>query len=731
MSSIAKYGLGFMLLTSTAMPALAASASPADAGAQTAASASADAPGTSEIIVTAQKRAERLENVPIAISSVGPAVLSANGISSTAQLTQVIPSLRLDYSGPFAQPSVRGVTSTAPGNGNSANVATYVDGFYQPSMLSNDFQLLNVTNVSVLKGPQGTLFGRNATGGAILVTTRDPSFVPTAEAAVSYARFNHITANAYVSTPLTDKIAFDIAGMYEYGDGYVTNVFTGSKNEGQFRKYVIRSKLLFKIDDKTKLVLSYQHTNADDPNQQLGSLYNGIGIADFVPGAIITTDPRQVSEDFKPIFKVNLNVVTAKLEHDFDWATLTSYTQYRQQKTEIEGDEDKTNIPVFGYDFFYQDHSFSQELNLTSKGGTKLNWVLGAYYFSDKDRQPIFYATFSGSPLFPVYSDYQNTSAGAFFADGTYEVADHLFVTAGARYSTEKRTAGYVQFSPAGAITATADNQKTFNSFTPRAVVRYQISDRTNIYASYSKGFKSGAFNSSGQDVANPVNPEKIDAFEIGFKTASSKVRFNSSAFYYNYKDLQLSAILGTATLLTNAASAHIYGADADLTVTPIAGLDLRASLAYTHARFASFPAAPLYTQCTSPVLCGPGLGALTVSTFDATGLTLPRAPEFTASVGAAYTFAIGTSHMTLNADYFHTSTVFFDPANQFPQKGYGLLNLRATYSLPGDNVSFSIFGTNVTNSTYRMQVLPQAPFQITQTFAEPASYGAAVHFKF
>jgi iron complex outermembrane recepter protein len=721
MLSYAKYGFGLALMSSVSMPAFAAADAPQPA---------AEAP-TQEIIVTAQKRSEKLENVPIAISSVSGDVLMKGGISSTAQLTQVIPSLRLDFSGPFAQPTIRGVGSTAPGNGLSANVATYVDGFYQPSMLSNDFQLLSVTNVSVLKGPQGTLFGRNATGGAILVTTRDPSFTPTAEVAVSYARFNHIAANAYVSAPLTDKIAFDIAGMYEYGDGYVTNVYTGNPDEGRFRKYVIRTKLLVDVDPDTKLVLSYQHSNASDPNQQLGSLYDGIGIADFVPGAIITTNPREVSEDLTPIFKLNLNAWTAKLSHDFGWGSLTSYTQYRVQGTFIQGDEDKTNIPIFGYAFNYKEHSFSQELNLSSKDSARFTWVLGAYYFNDKDREPIFDATYLGSAFYPVYSDYQNTSAIAGFADGTYEVVDHLFLTAGLRYSSEARSAGFVSYAADGTTTDIQNNSKTFNSLTPRAVIRYQLSPRTNVYASYSMGFKSGAFNASGQDVSNPVNPEKIDAYEVGFKTASGLFRFNTSAFYYDYRGLQLSAILGAGTLLTNAASAHIYGADGDFTVTPLKGLDLRASLAYTHARFSSFPNAPYYTQCTDPVACGAGLGALEVSQINAQGLTLPRAPAFTASLGAQYRFALGDSHVTLNADYFHTSKTYFDPVQQFDQPGYGLLNLRATFALPGDHVSLAVFGTNVTNSVYRMQVLPQAPFQVTQTFGEPASYGGSISYKF
>lgn len=190
-----------------------------DQGEAAAETAAADA-GSGDIIVTAQRRSERATDVPISITALSSDSLAAASVLTTGDLGKVTPGLSMDRSGPFSQPTIRGIGSSVTGPGINTSVATYIDGFYQPSSVSNDFSLADIASVQVLKGPQGTLFGRNSTGGAILVTTLEPSFDPLVRARVSYASYDDIAATGVVSTGLTDNLAVLLSGLYRYDRGY-------------------------------------------------------------------------------------------------------------------------------------------------------------------------------------------------------------------------------------------------------------------------------------------------------------------------------------------------------------------------------------------------------------------------------------------------------------------------------------------------------------------------------
>lgn len=688
------------------------------------------ASGLEEVVVTAQKRAERAEDVPISIASIDGDTLSQSGISGSAQLPQAVPALRIDYSGAFAQPTIRGVGSAAAGNGLSANVATYVDGFYVPSTQANDFQLLSVSNISVLKGPQGTLFGRNATGGAILVTTRDPSFDSTGTLTASYGRFNHKTISGYASTGLTSTLAVDVAGIYEEGDGFIRNIVTGAK-AGKFDKSTVRSKLLWAPTDSTQFTLTYQHNDVDDPTILQNNLYQGLGLASLIPGAVAPSKRGQVANDNPGTgFTLKSDGVFLKGTTDVGFADLVSYTMYRAQKTVSTLDFDSSSIPIFHLAFFYKQDSFSQEFNLTSHSDGPFSWVVGANYFHDNDRQTDFLISLGGAPYVPGYTTSQKTDAVAGFFDGTYEVLDSLFLTLGYRYSSEKREAAYTTQSALVGIPGSDAAQHTWSDGTPRAVIRYEISPRTNVYASYTEGFKSGTYNPSGQSVRPRIEPEQIKAYEIGFKTASPLLRFNTSAFYYDYQDLQIASYKLSQSLLQNAASSEIYGVDADIVMTPMDSLELRLAGAYTHAEFDKFPGAPLYVQCLDPAACGAGFGQFSVVPISADGFAMPRSPRYTASAGVQYTIPVGSSDVRLNADYYRSSKVYFDPVQQFSQDDYGILNLRATYTSADEHLSVSLYGTNVTDTVYVNQVLPSL-LAIGQTYGEPRAYGISATVKY
>ncbi|WP_226998615.1 TonB-dependent receptor [Tardibacter chloracetimidivorans] len=701
-----------------------------DAAASPAAAAAAgDNADVGEIVVTAQRRAESLEAVPIAITSIGGGGLAKSSVTSTGQLAQVVPGLRFDYSASFAQPTIRGVGTAAVGPGLNSNIATYVDGFYISSPFSTDFKLLDVDNVSVLKGPQGTLFGRNATGGAILVTTKKPTFQTTGNIMASYERFNHPSVGGFLSTGLTEKVAVSITAAYERGDNFYKNIFTGDDNPGKFHSLSFKSKILWEVSDATDVMLSYQHTDVSDPTSAMYNAYQGLTIDAFIPGSVIASKRGDISSDYDPRFKLNVDGAYLTADTDLGFGKLTSYSMYRDQRTLSANDNDAASASVFNVLYRNQQKSASQEFVLTSPQDTsrRLSWVLGANYFYDKDAQQ-FYA---GAPLALGLVHQQTSKSFAFFGDATYELADKLFLTGGLRYSSEKRLADYlVQSTAFGTPGANDSASKTFNSLTPRAVIRYELAPRTSVYASFSKGFKSGAFNTFSIDLTTPVKPEKLTAYEVGFKTASRNVRFSTAGYYYDYTNLQLASYTSTTVTLKNAARAEVYGVEGDVSVNPVEGLEIRVAGAYTHARFKKFLGAPAQVQCLDLVSCGAFFGLFITTPIDASGFTMPRSPKFSGNVTVNYTRPLAGGEIAFSANYYRTSKIFFDPAEQFGQGAYGLLNLRVGYTLPDGHTSFAVYGTNVTDKKYVNQLTP-VNFSIAQNYGQPAVYGISASYKF
>lgn len=668
-----------------------------------------------DIVVTAQRRQERLEDVPISIASIGGAALENSGVTRVGQLPALVPGLRLDQSGTFAQPTIRGVGSSVAGPGLSSNVGTYVDGFYIPNSLTSDLSFMSVENVQVLKGPQGTLFGRNATGGAILVTTKAPSFTPTMMARASYQSFDRLNLGFYGSTGLTDKLALDVTGYYERGDGFVTSLIDGH-SEARFEKWAVRTKLLAELSDKAKLTLAYSHQRSDDPTFVAKNVYEGLSAGSEVSGALIPSARGDVANNYETQSRINGDAVYLTGEFDLGNVTLKSYSQYRDERVFIANDNDSSSESIVHSNYQSIDKAFTQELNLSGSMGDRFNWFLGGYYFWNDIGYPSVNVSSFGAPFVKTQGSVNTTNAYAIFADGTYQIGDRLFLTGGLRYSIEK--ADLHLDLPSDGI---HHGERTWKSLTPRAVVRYEVADRASIYASYSKGFKSGQLPASSNRIL-PVDPEKIDAFEIGYKMARPGLRFDMSAYYYDYKDLQVTAFLSPGSIVRNAASAEIYGVDAQVTAEVSPRFSVTLGGAYTHGQYKDFDTAVRYVQQPS--------GFFAVETVDASGFAMQRAPRFTGSADVNYKLPVGGGELLLNGNLYYTSRIYFDPVEQFYQNKYALLNLRATYTVPDTAWSFSIYGTNVTDKAYRNQVQP-ATAAVQQGYGEPASVGASVQFRF
>jgi iron complex outermembrane recepter protein len=678
-----------------------------------------------EVLVTAQRHEERLVDVPISIASVGGAQLQQAGITSLVDVAQVTPGLRFDSEGANVEPTIRGVGTLLTGPGLKPNVPVYVDGYYVPTEPATNLQLLSVSRIDVLKGPQGTLFGRNATGGAVLVQTLDPSFDPTLTARVSDGSYAKRDVAVYGSAPVTDTLAGNIAGYWQRGDGYITNINSGSDEDGAFRNWEVRSKLLYQPLDSLRVLLILDHADIDDPTLVADSAYDGLAAANVIPGIRIASGPWNTAQGFVSSNRDTTDSISLTAHYDSAVGTLSSYTQYRYDKAVEHFDSDITAAPLLYSVYPIYDNTFTQELNLASTPGGPFSWVTGLYLYRNLNVYNPYDTASAGRPLKEVFSTENPSHSYAAYADGTYEVLSRLFLTAGVRY-TEDRISEY--FNLIHVRTGSAED--SFRNWSPRGVLRYQLTPSSNVYASFTEGYKSGALPAASFSTV-PLKPESIRAYEVGYKITAGALQFEASAFHYNYTNLQVSTFQGFSSIDTNAAQSTIYGADAHVRAQIHRDLTLNLGGSFVHAVYDDYPNASGYVQNLNKASPAYGLftSALVGATgnpFDATGNTLPRAPRFTSSIGLSYSHRFSVGGLELDANDYYTTKVYFDPVNQFSQGAYSVLNLRGTWWTPDNRWAFSVYGTNVANEIYRDQVLPGS-YGIRQTYGPPAQFGGSV----
>jgi iron complex outermembrane receptor protein len=692
-----------------------------------------------EVVVTAQRRSERLQDVPVSITALSSATLASANVTDLRQLVQVTPSLRMDQTGTFTQPTIRGVGSAVTGPGADSNVGLYVDGFYQPSMLGADFDLTNISSVEVLKGPQGTLFGRNATGGAILINTLDPSTTPQGTADFSYRTFNDKRGELYLSGPITDTLSANLSAYGRSSDGFKTDILTGLK-DAPVKTFNLRGKLLWKPTDKLRFLLTYSHIDLTDPIAAAYSTFDNNSIGNAIPGAIVARSRFDTAMVDPPQNHSVADGVYLKASYDMDWATLTSWTGYRREadkeQSELDRWETPSRVPTFTATWDQRETTVTQEINLSNSKGP-FNWVAGLYYYYDKGAFPFFNFN-SGGNIFDAGGDSGvTTNAYAAYADGTYEVVPKLFITGGIRYSDEQQRLFWIGQggAPDGGTGATSH---TWTSVNERANIRYELAPNTNAYFSYSNGFKSGVYNVLPIQTT-PINQEGINAYEVGFKTAQSNWRWDVAAYYYQYSNLQFTAYkfiadVGSVSELSNAKAAIIYGLESQLTYNFTPDLDIRLGGAWTHARYDDYANAVLYipTQIAPGVFAGNGQAPSAAFPNDpnAKGKTMVRAPDFTLTAGADYTRELPYGRMRLSGNLYFSSKVYFDPHDTTWQNDYATLDLKATWISPGDQWSFSVFGDNITDTKYVTQVAEDV-FGYGAIYGTPATVGVEATTKF
>ncbi|MFB0874957.1 MULTISPECIES: TonB-dependent receptor [unclassified Sphingobium] len=725
-------------LTLLACASLAAIGSAAPAWA---ADAPQSAPAVSDanegdIVVTAQRRSERQVDVPLSLSVLSDKSLAAAGVTGVQAIAQITPGLQYSQTGILTQPTIRGIGTTGTNVGDSANVATYVDGVYQATMLGGLFELNNIDRIEVLKGPQGTLFGRNATGGAIQIYTREPQNQTAVEASAGFGSFNDRWIKAY-ATGGSGDFAANIAGVYRQDDGYVYDL-NRKTTVGAHKTMSLVGKIKWEPSSQTKVILAANVGDLID-NSVLTPYFvlNNSRSAFRDPTLPYARIPRTTSLSLDPLNEVHQSGVSLTAQHDTGAVTFKSVTSYQHVSMVNLTDLDGGPLPI--QKIFYRNisDSYSEELTIASSGTHRLNWVGGVFLFRDNANQPQY--IFNDAPLL---RSLVLTKALGVFGELTFQATDKLSLIAGLRYSLEDKKLTSEGFAPQTPVVVL---DKSWNSFTPRFSARYAISDRVNVYATFSQGFKSGAYNSSTAPTSlaaiAAVDPEKVTAYEGGVKIARNGINFNAAVYHYDYSNIQVSSFVGcpvtnppttcpAITRLQNAASAKITGVDADLSVAVSNSLRLTASAAYTHARYQDFNGAIALTP--SPTV-NPVNGATDGNAQNnviAAGNSMVRQPDYTFSFGANYTLPVGASKVELSGNTYFNGSFYWDAANTQKEPAYNVTNLRATWIWPGDSVRLSLIGTNVFNSKYN-QAIAIATAGTRGALARPASIAGELQVKF
>lgn len=685
-----------------------------------------DASTTGDIIVTAQRRAERLQDVPISVTAVSGETLAEAGVTSTKELSMVVPGLRVETTGAYVQPTIRGISTSVVSPTAESNIATYVDGVYQTTQVAAIYELPDVERVEVLKGPQGTLFGRNATGGAILINTIRPDLNEVnGMVSASYGRFNQVVLKGFASSPIIeDRLALGVSGFFEDRDGFRRHLLQNRRRVGKVQSMLLRGKLRFQPWEGADFTLTGLYTDRDDFDAVKNTNYRGNNAARrTLPASQIASRAWEFSGNEDPYALSKQRSISFRGEIEAGPGTITTTTAYTHDTNELASDSD--NSPLAGTYIVTPGFSktFQQEVVYATDKIGRFQGVAGLFYFRNKGGQDL---NVNRNALTIFQRDQAESMAA--FGEVVFDVTDRLSVLGGLRYSWDKQKAFATAVPGTGLKPAVIPRlgQKDWHAWTPRASVLYKVTDRTNVYFTYSQGFKSGLFNTVAFQ-ATPVNPERVKAYEVGLKTSElSGLSLNLAGFYYDYKNLQQpTAILNAGVPrqeLRNAASSEIYGFEAEGNWRLSDAFSLTAGLTYLHARFESYPLALINV---------PRVDFGNNQVFaDVSGNTLIRSPNWSGNLTARYATDVGLGRLEAIGTVFYSSKFYLEPSNRITQPQYALVNASVGLQPAGTAFEVRLWGKNLTNQSVIFGANPSAGGD-TIFHGPPRTYGVEVSYRF
>ncbi|WP_150295247.1 TonB-dependent receptor [Sphingobium estronivorans] len=691
------------------------------------ASAPASAQGLADIIVTAQKRAESLQKTPISIAAFDSEALAAKRIASIVDLTTQVPNFTTTPSPNSALSQsifIRGVGLYGNTQTRDSAVAVYVDGVYVARAQGISNELADIERIEVLRGPQGTLYGRNATGGAVSFITKSPELGAWhGEQSFTFGNRNEFMTRTRLNVPLGDTVAAEFTFLHTTKDGFVKNLGAG-RDYGERNRNGVRGALLWQPSSAFSARYTYDSSWIRDTGPYLG-------VVPAYPAKIST--PRTGSTGNVPLRPGDSRVSGHNLTLSYDVAdnlTIKSITGYRRLK-------DDTNqvynpgivapgLPFNNRNITHQ-HQFSEEVQLIGDLFDKrLKYVGGAFYFTESGDALDLNNTAAG--LTARASDWRN-KAYAVYGQATWTpdiIGDRLHLTVGARYSHDDRRASVAanRRPPVGPVVplTTGSGQRSFHDFSPMGTVQFDVTDNANVYATVSRGYRTGGFNptaSSSANFAAGFAPETLINYEAGFKSEffDRRIRVNADIFEEKYKDIQTNVFSPFNPIIidvVNAAKASIKGVEAEVTVLVAKGLTVNGSYGYIKPKY-DFVKSLTGTDVTSLY-------------------RFPNAPKQSYAVSASYKSeptVVGTFQADVNYSWRARYFGLASNPNVIGQS-YGLLGgrigLRDVGGLTG--LSAMVWGRNLTNKAYEPNIFAIGNVQLA-SFGEPRSYGVDLSYRF
>lgn len=710
------------LLTTAAIIALPASVVRAQ---ESTSEPQAESQGLEEILVTARKRDENMQDVPASVSALSAGELERRFDSDVRDFAGASPNIVIDDTqqgpGGVAAIYIRGIGVADVEKSVDPAVGVVFDDVYIGQSSGSLLKAIDIDRVEVLRGPQGTLFGRNATGGVINLARSRPTYDLTGKARATYGRFDSWKVEGVASTGLSDNVAVKVSGAYEKSDGYMYNSFYNQPGQ-RSEFYAVSGALLFEPTDNLDIQVSYDHQKTkQDPPQLLGVnrptdafclFYEQCSPAPGVP----TSGDRYVSDtngrlEKNATFKLDMAVAKATYDVGADMQ-LDYILGWLKTDETITQDFDTSPLTLYHTDRPARWRQTTNELRLTKGGSGPVTFVLGAYLWDSQYTINLKnYIGFFGFPLLTSAQDVTQTNKSwAIYGEGDYDLTERLTLTIGARYTKDKKTSlvndlplnfydTLIEANPVGTAPGTiamaSPVEESWKKFTPRVSLRYELSDDSMVYGLWSRGYRGGGFNGRPATLSAatvPYDPETLDNYEVGFKTEfwDNRVRLNGSAFIMKYNDMQQDLDVpapGTSTgrenRTINASSAEFKGFELDLTARLFDGFTLNGNLGYLDAKYKDF-LGDIYSTGT-PV--------------DASFLKIRRAPKWTGSLGGTYEADIGndaSAWISGDVRYIGGHEITF--LNNPNLRNSGQFLVDASINARFNKTTVSLFGKNLAN---------------------------------
>ncbi|HUD31363.1 MAG TPA: TonB-dependent receptor [Novosphingobium sp.] len=711
-----------------------------------------------EIVVTSQKRAENLQDVPVAVTALDGAAIKASGLEASSELSKLTPGLSVNRNANFVGLFLRGVGTIYANPGLEASVAVYQDDTYMPRTATSTFAFNDIERIEVLKGPQGTLYGRNAAAGAVRIITNDPKMGKwEGKASVASGSFNRMSIDGVVNAPLGDKVAIRLAAMYDSNDGYVKSPSPFIDDMQGRNQYHFAGKLKFEPTDTLTLKLSADYGIKEDREGQAF-----IALDQTCPTQIAVClggnagpspdeDFYTATQDYPPKgakgdrFRTKNWGLAFRGDLDTGLGTLSSITAYRYYSFTGGADLDGTDIP-FQHALTNGEYtkSFSEEVQLVSDGSGPLNYTLGFFYYKEKSGSDF---NVSGAAInsqlglpFPAVNgtvlDQPHLSARTSFdieswapyGQLDYKITDTISIIAGLRYTKESKRQNFqdlLAVIPALGVESSvyggAYGPRTgkFSKLTPKLTVQFEPSNDVMVYGGWSRGFKSGGINSPDFARSPIVEPEVLDSYEVGLKSQFGNLRLNAAAFYYDYKNLQVQ-ITSTqcgGSCVQNAANARVKGIEGDLDWAPSRSLSFGLGGSYLDTEFTDFPGGQSFVPSYLTAACAAAGGVpaaaclgYSVTPADHSGNRLPQAPKFSGYVRGSYTYFMANgSTVRLYGLASYSGDYYYGPDSSFGREpSKTLVTASLTFTSADEKFVGSVFVDNLLDEEYNTQYARQ-----------------------